>query len=136
VSAGAGNLIYVLPYLELRETLDLADGYSVAPRAVLAMYTRPAGRTAGKSGAVVLCGGHLGSELSESDLQRLTRTVGFALLEANPRADVSGYSSNAGQQAWTSENAFTRGHRVSGDGMFVWAHNGIRSSHTVSDQLG
>lgn len=145
-----GGLIYVLPYLELRGALPLGDEYSVAPeaniagddpladdaRAVLAMYTRPAGRSETRSGTVILLAERLGAELSERELHCVSRTVGFALLEANPRADVSGYTSNAGQQAWTSENAFIRGHRVAGDGIFVWTHNGIRSSHTVDARLG
>lgn len=145
-----GMWIYVVPYLELPRGLALGDGYAIAPiaditaddphldsaRAVLAMYTKPASRSADESGAVVLRDGRLGPEIPEQDLRRIGRGLGFGLLEANPRAEAAGYTDNSGHRAWTSENAFLRGHRVSGDGIFVWAHNGIRSTQTVSGRLG
>jgi hypothetical protein len=100
------------------------------------MYERPRGLGPREVGAFLHRGTALGDEITSDELKRARRTIGFGLLEANPRAEDGAYSQNAGHSEWTTENATIVGHRVDGSGLFVWEHRGVRSVRSIYGRLG
>jgi hypothetical protein len=132
-----------MPYLQLREALPLGDGLTVVPaddldagdphateaRSLLDKYARPSGLGRRTVGAFLCRNGRVGTVFSDEELKRAHRTVGFALLEANPKAVAGEYRSD-GNSVWTTENALIRGHRLGG-GTFAWVHLGFRRHNSM-----